>query len=72
MGMTTHRNNVKNDDSTITISGVDWFKFNGVTASNIYASGNHWIGIGTNSEQLKVCRRDGAMYSLYSQEGVTP
>lgn len=62
-------NNSKKDDNTITVSGVDWFKYNGVTAATLYASGNHWIGIGASTEDLKVCRRDGAMYYLYRQEG---
>jgi hypothetical protein len=63
------RNNTKQDDSTDTITGVDWFIFNGTVASNIYANGNSWIGFGSFSEQLKVNRRDGAMWSLYREEG---
>lgn len=63
-------NNVKHDDDTVTVTGVDWFSFDGMAATSIYANGNSWIGIGKNSEQLKVCRRDGAMYSLYRQEGM--
>lgn len=69
-GMEVLVNNVKHDDDTVTVTGVDWFTFDGVDAKNIYANGNSWIGIGKNSEQLKVCRRDGAMYSLYRQEGM--
>lgn len=63
------RNNTKQDDNSDTITGVSWFTFNGVTASNIYANGNSWIGFGSSSEHLKVNRRDGAMYSLYREEG---
>lgn len=63
------RNNVKQDDGTDTITGVDWFTFNGVVASTIYASGNSFIGLGSTSEHLKVNRIDGAMYSLYREEG---
>lgn len=68
-GMEVLVNNVKKDDDTITVPGVDWFKFNGAALANLYASGNHWIGIGASAENLKVCRRDGAMYYLYRQEG---
>lgn len=63
------RNNTKNDDNVDTITGVDWFTFNGTVATNIYASGNSFIGFGSNSEHLKVNRRDGAMWSLYREEG---
>lgn len=69
-GMEILVNNVKKDDDTITVPGVDWFRFNGKTALNLYVSGNSWIGIGESAEQLKVCRRDGAMYYLYRQEGM--
>lgn len=67
--MTAIRNNQKQDDGTDTITGVDWFNFNGKVASTIYASGNSWLGFGASSEQLKVNRRDAAMYSLYREEG---
>lgn len=67
--MTVIRNNTKSDDDTDTITGVSWFKFNGVVTSNIYASGNSWIGFGSSSEHLKVNRRDGAVYSIYREEG---
>lgn len=63
------RNNTKNDDSTDTITGVDWFTFNGNTVSNVYASGNSFFGFGSSSEHLKVNRRDGAVYSIYREEG---
>ncbi|MEG2001095.1 MAG: hypothetical protein RR053_06875 [Evtepia sp.] len=69
VGMEILRNNSANDDSIDTVIGVEWFKFNQVVASSVYASGNHWLGFGTNAEQLKVCRRDGKMYSLYRQVG---
>ena len=63
------RNNTKQDDGVDSINGVDWFAFNGTTASTIYASGNSFIGFGSSSEHLKVNRRDGALYSLYREEG---
>lgn len=68
-GMTVLRNNVSQDDGVDTIVGVDWFKFNNITASNIYASGNSFIGFGANAEHLKVWRRDTKMFYLYRQEG---
>lgn len=67
--MTVLRNNTKQDDGTDTITGVSWFFFNGTVASNVYASGNSFIGFGSNSEHLKVNRRDGALWSLYREEG---
>ncbi|MEG1298302.1 MAG: hypothetical protein RSD18_04860 [Anaerovoracaceae bacterium] len=68
-GMDTLADNTKKDESTISVTGVGWFQFNGVAANTLYASGNHWMGIGASAEHLKVCRRDGAMYYLYRQEG---
>ena len=67
--MTVLRNNLKQDDGTDIITGVSWFTYDGVAASNIYASGNSFIGFGSSSEHLKVNRRDGALYSLYREEG---
>ena len=43
------RNNSKNDDGVDTLAGVDWFTFNGKVSSNIYVSGNMFLGFGTNS-----------------------
>ena len=68
--MTCLRNNSKNDDGTSTYAtGIDWFKFNGVTVSNIYSSGNSWIGLGANTEQLKVNRRDTAVWYEFIETG---
>lgn len=66
---TTVRNGGKNDDGTDTVAGVDWFLFDGVAAGTVYVSGNNWMGLGKSAEQLKVCRRDGATYFIYRQEG---
>ena len=63
------RTNSKQDDGTDTITGVDWFSYNGTICSNIYVSGNSWIGLGTNSEHLKVNRRDTAMWNVWREEG---
>ena len=62
-------NNTRHDDDVMQFVGVDWFKFNGSLISNIFVSGNSFIGLGTNAEHLLVCRRDAAMYSFYREEG---
>ena len=61
--------NTRHDDDVMQFVGVDWFKFNGSLISNIFVSGNSFIGLGTNAEHLLVCRRDAAMYSFYREEG---
>jgi hypothetical protein len=68
-GMTAVVNNKKHDDDVVSVTGVDWFTYAGKTASTIYVSGNNFIGFGQNSEQLKIWRRDGAVYYIYRQEG---
>lgn len=60
--------NTGHDDDTMTFDGADWFMFNGVRASNLYVSGNSWIGAGVNTEQLLVCRRDAKMWDFYREE----
>lgn len=67
--MTVIRQGSKQDDGTDTITGVSWFTYNGKVASQIYASGNSFIGFGSKTEHLKVNRRDGAMWYLYREEG---
>lgn len=62
--MTVLRDNRLNDDGTDTVTGVDWFRFRETTAASFYVSGNSWIGIGQNSEQLKISRRDADLYTL--------
>lgn len=69
-GMTAIVNNVKHDDDVVSVTGVDWFTYAGKTASTIYVSGNNFIGFGQNAEQLKIWRRDGAVYYIYRQEGI--
>lgn len=68
-GMTAIVNNKKHDDDVVSVTGVDWFTYAGKTASTIYVSGNNFIGFGQNAEQLKIWRRDGAVYYVYRQEG---
>lgn len=68
--MTALRSNSKNDDGTsVYATGIDWFFFNGVVVSQIYPSGNSWLGFGTSSEQLRVNRRDCAVYREYTETG---
>lgn len=61
--------NTFNDDGIFTTTGLSSFLFNGVVASTIYISSNHFIGLGSNSEQLKICRRDGCSTAIYRQLG---
>ena len=63
------RDNSLNDDGTDTVAGVDWFKFRETVATNFYVSGNTWIGMGQNSEQLKISRRDADLLTLRREEG---
>lgn len=67
--MSIFRNNIKNDDGTDNLAGVDWFQFNGIQTSSIYVNGNSWIGFGGSVAHLEVCSRDGATYYVYRQEG---
>ena len=68
--MTAVRNNSGNDDGTDTVvSGITWFYFNGVQVTNLYVSGNSWIGFGASNEQLKVNRRDAKVYYEYTEAG---
>lgn len=63
------RTNSKQDDGTDTITGIDWFSYGGKICNYIYANGNGWIGFGSSSEDLKVNRRDQAMWNLWREEG---
>lgn len=67
--MTFIRNNSLNDDGTDVVTGVDWFQFNGKAATKLYVSGNSWVGIGENAEQLKIVRRDADLMTLRREEG---
>ncbi|MEG1491965.1 MAG: hypothetical protein RR394_06910 [Oscillospiraceae bacterium] len=68
--MTAVRNNSANDDGSDTIAtGITWFYFNSVQVSNLYVSGNSWLGFGTSAEQLKVNRRDAKVYYEYTETG---
>ena len=67
--MTILRNNSLQDDGTDTVTGVDWFRYKGKTASTLYVSGNSWIGFGESSEHLKIVRRDTDLMTLRREEG---
>ena len=70
MTVNPNRNNVKNDDGTDTIAtGITWFYFNSVQVANLYVSGNSWVGFGASLEQLKVNRRDAAVWYEYTETG---
>ena len=56
-----------NDDSTFSFVGLSDFKFNGVSASTVYQSSNHYTGFGTSSAQLLVFNRDGCSTAIYKQ-----
>lgn len=64
--------NSYNDDGVFTTAGLDGFMFNGILASTMHISSNHYIGFGVNSEQLKICRRDGCSTAIYRQLGELP
>lgn len=68
--MTVIRNNSKQDDGVDTVAtGINWFYYNGVPVTNVYVSGNSFIGFGANAEHLRVNRRDAAMFYLYKETG---
>lgn len=67
--MTYIRNNSLNDDGTDTVAGVDWFQYKGRAATNLYISGNSWIGFGENAEHLRIVRRDTDLMTLKREEG---
>lgn len=64
-------NNGYNDDGTFSTEGLDGFLFNGISANPLYISSNHWFGFGTNTEQLRILRRDGCSTVIYRQLGET-
>lgn len=65
----TYINNGYNDDGTYSTAGLPEFSYNGIAANTLYVSSNHWIGFGTNAEQLQILRRDGCSTAIYRQEG---
>lgn len=64
------RNNQYDDSSTFSIAGVDWFTFNGNTASTVYVSSDSWLGFGANTSHLCINNRDTSSHYIYREEGL--
>lgn len=62
-------NNEGHDEDAVAVDGADWLTFNNAAVAQIYCSGNSWLGFGSNSEHLRVNRRDAKMYNLWREEG---
>ena len=62
-------NSSYNDDSYYTVTGLSGFKFNNKSGSTIYVSSNHYIGFGSNTEHIKILRRDGCSTYIRKQSG---
>lgn len=62
-------NSAYNDDSYYTVTGLSSFKFNNKSGSTIYVSSNHYIGFGSNTEHIKILRRDGCSTYIRKQSG---
>lgn len=61
-----------NDDSNYTTTGISTFRFNNKSGSTIYISSNHFIGFGSNTEHIKILRRDGCSTYIRRQSGTFP
>lgn len=60
----------KYDDNSHTITNsTDWLKYKGNSITKFTLNGNSWIGFNSTNEDLKVNRRDAAMYSIYWEWG---
>lgn len=57
------------DSGAYTVEGAAYISFMGTVISSIYAGGNSYLGINSNTEQLKINDRDARMRSLYREEG---
>lgn len=78
-GMTAIFSGTRKDNETTTVTGVDWFVFDGKIANSIYVNSNSWIVFGgtmpsgssssTNGD-INIYKRDGQQLSLYRQEGL--
>jgi len=63
------RTNSKLDDGSDSVTGVDFFTYNGDAVSNVYLNGNSYVGFGSDAADLKVNNRDNAMYNNWREEG---
>ena len=57
------------DNGTYTVEGAEYATYRGAVISSIYAGGDSYFGIGSNTEHLRVNKRDARMRSLYREEG---
>lgn len=57
------------DGGTLAVNGADFFTFLGKAAPSIYAHGDSYWGIGSDTTHLKIDNRDTRMRSLYREEG---
>ena len=57
------------DGGTLAVTGADFVTFLGNKVSTIYAHGDSYWGIGTDSTHLQINQRDSRMRSLYREEG---
>jgi hypothetical protein len=64
-GIAALQKDTKNDDGTVSLklSGEATWRRNGADVTTIVWSGNSWIGIGGSNEDIKLCRRDSALYT---------
>ena len=62
-------NDTKYDDNSKSLSfgSEAWLYYKNTLLSTICANGNSWIGLNSTNEDLKVNRRDAAMYNLWSE-----
>lgn len=68
--MTAFRNNSGNDEGVDTVpTGISWFYYNSVQVTNLYVSGNSFVGFGTNTEHLKVNRQDAKSWYVWTETG---
>lgn len=62
-------NNSAYDDNSYTISNVPaWLKFNNIRVTKIYANGNSYIGVNSETGHINFNNRDTKMYYLWTEE----
>ena len=57
------------DGGTLAVNGADFLFFKDSKVSSIFAHGDSYWGIGTDTSNLKINNRDSRMRSLYREEG---
>ena len=63
------RNNSQNDDGTDTVVESIGSSLEKQQQIHSFVSGNTWIGMGQNAEQLRISRRDADVFTLRREEG---